>query len=270
MIPDFLRLPVRAILKSTFWRDGTIRNILVGPSSGLRYRIFPEYGLGPVFGRWEPRLQHLLAQLLREGDVVFDVGANYGIHSLLMARLVGGSGKVYSFEPHPQIFRSCIENIGLNGFQNVEVLDIALSDQRGEVRFSEGHHEGAGHVISSDREAPAFKVKCDTIDNLVSTGRVTAPQLMKLDVEGHEATVLAGADQTFKLHRPILAIDLHTPEQDERVGRFLLRHGYMAFRQADLSRIPRLDLGWPAPDGIQGTVLAIHPEKAKPFPLLRV
>lgn len=91
-------------LRRTFWPDGAIRTILVGPSKGLAYRLYPNYGLAPIFGRLEPKLQRLLLRLLKPDDVAYDVGANYGIHTLLMARLVGKMGTVCAFEPHPRIF----------------------------------------------------------------------------------------------------------------------------------------------------------------------
>src|SRR5262245_9685516 len=105
---------LRTLCRATFWPDGAVRRILVGPSSGLRYRLFPEWGLAPIFGRWEPALQRLFVQMIEPGDVAYDVGGNYGIHSLLMARLVGPTGTVCTFEPHPAIHEACAENIRLN------------------------------------------------------------------------------------------------------------------------------------------------------------
>ena len=88
---------LRFILKHTYWRDGCVRRILLGPSAGQVYRIFPKYGLAPTFGRWEPDLQNLMVKILEPGQTAYDVGANYGIHTLLMSRLVGVSGCVCAF-----------------------------------------------------------------------------------------------------------------------------------------------------------------------------
>ena len=232
-----IRKIVRNICRATYWPDGAVRRVLIGPSAGLRYRIFPKYGLGPLWGRWEPHLQRLMVRVLKPGDVAHDVGGNYGIHTLLMARLVGSSGTVCSFEPHPKIFAACSENVGFNHFQNVKLLNVALSDRAGTVPFSLGRHEGQGHVITNQNDVATFNVKCETMDHLVATGQISPPTFIKIDVEGHESAVLAGAETTVAKHKPILAVDLHNPEQDKKVGQFLIRHGYVAYRQESLEKV---------------------------------
>src|SRR5438094_662911 len=104
-------LAVRTIL-----REGTIRYVLRGRCRGLRYRIFAGYGLSPILGGWEPDAQRLMADHIRAFSVVYDIGANYGMHTLLMARLAQGDGHVYAFEPVPEIFGHLRENIALNAF----------------------------------------------------------------------------------------------------------------------------------------------------------
>lgn len=250
---------LRSLCRATFWPDGSVRRILMGPSSGLRYRVFPEWGLAPIFGRWEPALQRLIVQLLEPGDVAYDVGGNYGIHSLLMARLVGPTGTVCTFEPHPAIYEACSENIRLNRLANVKVLNVALGDVTGDLPFSPGDHRGAGHIVPHS-EAAAFTVPCRTIDNLVAGGELPPPMFIKIDVEGHEGAVLAGARATLDAHRPVLAVDLHHPEADRSVGHALIEHGYVAYRQQSLEPIIDLRTGWPAPNGIHGSILALPRE----------
>jgi FkbM family methyltransferase len=198
-----------------------------------------------------------MAAILKPGNVAYDVGGNYGIHSLLMARLVGPSGTVCTFEPHPTIFEACAENVRLNRFENVKLLNLAVSDAPGTIPFSVGDHAGAGHVIPDQSEVAAFTVRRDTIDRLVADGTIPPPTFVKVDVEGHEAAALKGAAATVAQHRPVLAIDLHHPQADRSVGRFLIDHDYVAFRQLSLQPIADLRHGWPVPDGIHGPVLAM-------------
>ncbi|HVA49250.1 MAG TPA: FkbM family methyltransferase [Pirellulales bacterium] len=256
-----LKTAAKFLCKNTLWADGAVRTVLLGPSAGLRYRIFPNYGLAPIFGGWEPRLQTIMKRLLKLGDVAYDVGANYGIHTLLMARLVGAGGHVYGFEPHPEIHAACLENVRLNAFNNVDILKLALSDHEGDIPFSTGHHDGAGHVAAAEEEA-SMTVRCDTIDSLIAAGRLRPPQFLKVDIEGYAGAALAGAAGAFARHRPALCVDLHDPEEDEAVGGFLADWGYAAFRQETFEPIKRLDVGWPNPDGIRGTVLALPAERA--------
>jgi FkbM family methyltransferase len=206
-----------------------------------------------------------MVSLLEPGDVAYDVGGNYGIHSLLMARLVGSTGTICTFEPHPQIFKACAENIQLNDLANVKVLNLALGNKPGTLPFTLGNHDGAGHVIRNETDLVAFTVQCDTIDRLVGEGTIPPPTFVKVDVEGHESEVLEGAHATVVRHRPILAVDLHHPEADRRVGRFLMDHGYVAFRQQSLEPIKDLKQGWPVPDGIHGSVLALPSDTVRKY-----
>jgi Methyltransferase FkbM domain len=112
-------------------------------------------------------------------------------------------------------------------------------------------------VIPDQSEVAAFTVRRDTIDRLVADGTIPPPTFVKVDVEGHEAAALKGAAATVAQHRPVLAIDLHHPQADRSVGRFLIDHDYVAFRQLSLQPIADLRHGWPVPDGIHGPVLAM-------------
>lgn len=257
MIKDLARV----VLKNTYWRDGCVRRILFGPSRGQTYRIFPKYGLAPIFGSWEPDLQHLMVKVIKTGQTAYDVGANYGIHTLLMSRLVGPDGCVCAFEPHPRIHGSCRENIELNRICNVKLLNVGLGATAGDMSYSEAHHEGAGHFVASSAGVASMTLRCETIDGLVAAGTIPPPDFIKIDVEGFEGNVLAGAKVTAQEHRPTFAIDLHTPEQDVLIGRFMEELGYEVYRQKGVQRIMKLHTGWPDPDGVHGAVLAFHPAR---------
>lgn len=252
---------LRFILKNTYWRDGCVRRILIGPSAGQVYRIFPKYGLAPTFGRWEPDLQRLMVKVISPGEVAYDVGANYGIHTLLMSRLVGTDGRVCAFEPHPGIYKNCHENVVLNGITNAQMLQIGLGATNGNIAYSEGIHEGNGHFIASLSEVTNMTLRCETMDGLVAAQKIPPPDFIKIDVEGFEGNVLAGATETVRKHRPTFAIDLHTPEQDVLVGQFMEKLGYEVYHQNDLRRIRKLQSGWPDPEGVYGSVLGIHPSR---------
>src|SRR5690242_11837947 len=93
----------KSVLSRTIFRQGAVRTIIWGPGRGLCYRIFPGYGLSPLHGGWERDAQHLMVKYIHPGSVVYDIGANYGIHTLLMARLATRTGHVYAFEPMADI-----------------------------------------------------------------------------------------------------------------------------------------------------------------------
>ena len=250
-----LKRAARQLLSRTLYPVGSIARIRLGPARGLRYRIFPDYGLAPIFGRWEPALQRWFVRLVRPGMVVYDVGANYGMHSILLSRLVGAKGRVFAFEPDPDVVRALRDAIALNGQQNVQLVERALGDSTGRAHFARGENAAIGAL--QPQASAGFEVSVVRLDDFVFAEQNAAPQLLKLDVEGAEASVLEHGRRVLLETRPILLIELHTPEQDVRVGRALQQANYRALRTETGAPVTRLDEGWPNPDGVWGQIVAL-------------
>jgi FkbM family methyltransferase len=248
----------KPVLARTLYRPGSVRTILLGPARGLRYRVFPHWGLAPIYGGWEPSAQRVMKAAIRPGDVVYDVGANRGIHTILFARLVGPTGHVYAFEPVGQLVHELLDNVALNGFSNVTPVALAASNRAGREPFFRGHHEGAGHLAASgDRVGAQVEVETIRLDDFAQRGGNRPPTFMKLDIEGAEGAALDGARELLREFKPTILVDLHTPEQDLLVGAILADYGYTAYRTETMSRIGSLRRGWPDPDGIWGQVVAM-------------
>jgi len=249
--------PLKPLLMRTWLRQGAVRRILLGPAKGLRYRIFGPFR-APVFGGWEPEAQRLMVKHLAPGGVAYDIGANIGVHTLLMARLVGPRGRVHAFEPVPHLFERLKENIALNpSLGCAEAWRLALSDASGTAAFYTGHHTGAGHLETAGvASGQRLVVNTISLDAFVGEGGREPPTFIKIDVEGAEGKVLAGAERVLRVSRPTLLVDLHTPEQDEVVGSLLRKARYSAFRTHDGSHVCHLERGWPDPDGLWGKFIA--------------
>jgi FkbM family methyltransferase len=267
-----LRL-VKRILQHTVLRPGTTARIIRGPLRGYRYVISSETGWAPLYGGWEPGAAAVYKRLVQRGDIVFDIGANTGIHSLLFSKLVGPKGHVVAFEPLPENVAILKHVLGLNRVVNVRVERLAIAATTGEMRFKRGKDAKQGSLIGTGLETgEELEVYVQTLDNLIDTG-APAPNFVKVDVEGAESAVLAGFTKNIGRTNPTFAVDLHTPAQDVRVGAFFNQHGYNLFRVRDatsagkadqrelLVPIPRWDVGWPNPDGVWGTVVAIHSDR---------
>ena len=89
-----------------------------------------------VFKIYEPNQTKIVKKYVHEGDVVIDVGAHVGYYTLLMAQLVGKNGKVYSFEPDPVNFELLKKSVEINGFENVILIQKAVSDTTEKIRLN--------------------------------------------------------------------------------------------------------------------------------------
>ena len=209
------------------YREGSIRQILAGPCCGLRYKIFPQFGLSHLYGGWESEVQQIMITAIKPGNTAYDLGANYGMHALLMALLVGPSGCVYVFEPVPSMFKGPSENVRINHLDQIQCIEAAVGDRSGKVEFEAGHHLGAGHFAGTGSAgAVRFPVDVLTLDELVFERNARPPDFIKIDIEGAEAKALFGARGVLKAFHPVCIIDLHNPDQDVKVGAFLSQLGY--------------------------------------------
>lgn len=140
--------------------------------------------------------------LVQADDVVLDCGAHHGVISGLVAKLVGPAGHVYAFEPS-LIGCDLIElNAKLNGLRNVTAVRAAVGDAHGSARFSERDARvGVGYF--DDTEVPRA-----TLDDYAHT----QPGLIKIDVEGAEGAVLAGARRLLDESTPNIMLEVH-PER---------------------------------------------------------
>lgn len=172
-----------------------------------------------LYGLHEYRAARAFCRLLHEGAVVVDAGAHVGQYTLLAARRVGPGGKVYAFEPLPDTRRRLRENVALNDFNNVAVVGAALSDRDGTTRIAAGELGNTGSAALVDEGG--IEVECRRLDTVVPE-RV---DVLKLDVEGYEAEVLAGAERTLAASRPAVLFEVN----DDRASELLRGLGYRLY-----------------------------------------
>ena len=146
-------------------------------------------------GVYEAGTLHVMRHLLRPGDVFIDVGANVGLMSVVAARMVGPTGRVYAFEPVRSTARLLERNVALNRASNVEIVPMALGARR-ERRVITEHletHRGAASFATGGAGTASEEVPVDTLDAFVrERGLAGRVRLVKIDVEGWEEQVLQG------------------------------------------------------------------------------
>ena len=206
----------------------TIR-IEAGDIEGYTLKLDPDgnWQREMLLGTYDKELFSYLKKENLSGKVIYDIGAHICYHSLIFSSYVGKNGQVFAFEPNPTNFTRSKEIIALNPeIQNIKVFDLALSDFVGTTNFlsSEDIELGtsSGGFIdeastlwnrSDYLEKTGFtesQVKVETIDSLVNQKIITAPDVMKIDVEGAEQLTLAGASETISKHHPIIIVEFHS------------------------------------------------------------
>jgi FkbM family methyltransferase len=148
---------------------------------------------------------------VQPGDVFCDVGANVGIYSLLAAKLVGSSGRVYAFEPHLGNAESLLENVTINGLTEiVEIFSVALGEHDGYGPFNyfslvRGTSQSQYGSVQDDSGREFTPVGREmkhsaSLDALIAAGVVLPPHHIKIDVDGNEGAVLDGMRRLLTGH----------------------------------------------------------------------
>jgi FkbM family methyltransferase len=142
------------------------------------------------------QLPKFLSLMPQEG-ICFDIGANVGFYTLHMAKKLGEKGKVFSFEPHPTIFKQLTANCSLNSFgKNVQKFSYAVAEAEDRKKFFLPHDQcsGSGSFNLYAALSGSFvEVHCVALDDFVSKNRINEIAFMKIDVEGAEFEVIKGA-----------------------------------------------------------------------------
>jgi len=179
---------------------------------------------------------------VRPGDVVYDVGANIGLH----VRFVVGclhARQVVAFEPASDNVELLKRNLELGQMSDqVRILPIALADVDGEQEFQLDDVSSASGVLNSvsvgnaseSRNQYGFPpltttVEVAALDSLLQRERLPAPDVIKIDIEGAEGLMLRGARKTLERFGPRLAIELHGFSQAREVLSLLSEIGYTSF-----------------------------------------
>jgi FkbM family methyltransferase len=192
---------------------------------------------------------------VQAGDVFYDIGANIGLYTILAGRQVGPHGKVYGFEPHGPNFARLLDNVALNGLQNVVTpCSVALHDQPGFFAFNYVSAEAgsADSQLATRQRSAEIEYRpeiaelkyASSIDALLDARALEPPHHVKLDVDGNELFILRGMARLLRSpDRPrSIQVEINKRHKDE-IAPFMADHGYELtlkhYTRSGLKRIAR-------------------------------
>ncbi len=155
--------------------------------------------------------------LIRNGDVVFDIGANCGQYTMLYSNTVGSAGQVHSFEPVPITFDRLNKVVQTEKhFDNIHLNALALADRRGRATM---HLPGTDHgqaslkkhsagSWSSSTQISDYEVETLTLDEYCRSCNLSRLDFIKIDTEGAELIVIEGGRQTLEQFMPVLYLEI--------------------------------------------------------------
>ena len=212
------------------------------------YLSFKLYWYGADY--YEPISLLVFKELLGPKHTIFDIGANVGLYSLMAAHACPGL-TVVAFEPNPKNAATARQNVDANGFQRIiKVEEIALSDQDGTAHLYL-HNSDMSASLEADfqrhqnKRRDCVPVRTTKLDSYVTAMGGLGPSLLKVDVEGHEASFLNGARQTIQQFKPDMILEVLHPYSREH-SLFLKGLGYRFYpitnrgfiEAEELERIP--------------------------------
>ena len=226
---------------------GTPKSLTRSLGGGVKLKLYGDSRLCEMlyFDQFEPETRCFLDAYLRSGDVFLDIGANVGLYTIAAARIVGTGGEVHAFEPCTQTFSRLTENVRLNTLPQVSCHRLALSNTNAEAQLSiaKDGFDAWNSLGKPYMGEPGGQetVQTVTLDSFVSQhrlkGRITA---MKIDVEGWENQVLAGAEKLLTAkNAPALCVEF-TEQAAQLAGsscsalyQTLERYGFQMFTVGD-------------------------------------
>jgi FkbM family methyltransferase len=206
---------------------------LVGAKLSLDLQEEKDYWLGT----YETDLQAAIRELVLPGMVAYDVGANIGYISLLLARAVGPHGRVIAFEALPANVERLRLNLAVNPEgERVHAIHAAVTDSSREVRFLVGPSGGMGKAEgSAGRQAEyarSITVPGLALDDFTASAAHPLPQVIKIDIEGGEVLALPGMQRLLADTHPLVLMELHGPEAAHAAWDTLTALGYTICRMA--------------------------------------
>jgi FkbM family methyltransferase len=223
------RLVIRRVLNG----HAFVHRINAGPAAGLTFEVTLPFDKAIWSGTYERAFAEVLAGAVKPGGVCYDIGGYRGYMAGVMA--AAGASKVIVFEPLPENQQAIRRLCALNPTLPVALLCLAVGKEDGLAHLTTMPDRSMAKLTTSPFQPDAgargeIEIRLRTIDALVREQTVLPPDLIKIDVEGVECDVLAGAAETLRQWRPTVLLEAHSAVLEGECARTLRRLGYRVRR----------------------------------------
>lgn len=210
-------------------------NIMLPLRDGLSVSVPDELGLiTPYVVReqrgWFETEYAFVAKLVKPGSLVLDIGANYGLYTLELAKRLGPQGRLYAFEPASSTAQHLAWSLASNGLANVRLVQAALGAQPGEAQLEINLNSELNSLLVGG-SGPHETVRVATLDQCMREYGWDDVAFIKLDAEGMESAILAGGAALLEQHAPIVMYEIkHGAQVNHRLVSEFAALGYRSFR----------------------------------------
>ncbi len=211
--------------KAFIVNKGLIKGIKIKGTRGFYYSKYIFF-----LNKEESAEELFFQELPLKNKIVYDIGAHIGVFTMFFSKKVGRNGKVISFEPNKNSFKTLKEHIKINRkelYNNIKIFNKGIGNktETRKLKFSQ-HFSATGSIVKTiqnnlAKRHPNLKemdVKIDSLDNIIKNYKIPAPDFIKIDVEGMEYFVLKGMISTIiKNKKPYLYIEVHNVNGEEKL-----------------------------------------------------
>ena len=192
----------------------------------------------------ETRLE--ITRLLKPGSVFFDLGANIGFYTIISAKIVESSGRVYSFEPTPETRSILQKNVNINNLNNVIIEEYAISDKIGKAIFEVTNNSECNNIVDSGVSGQnTIDVNTISIDEYCNLKSISVIDVIKIDIEGQELRAIKGMKNIINLNLDIkLIFEFHAAnikKNNESVNFFFNTLSDMGFNKFKILLTPPIE-----------------------------
>jgi len=185
---------------------------------------------------YEPFEIEIVRQVVKKGDTAIDIGAMIGCYTLVFAKLVGDTGRVFAFEPEIENYEILKKNININGYKNTKPAYMAVSDTDGEMKLYIADGNLGMHTLGKPtywKPKGIVSVKTVRLDTCLS--KSCRVDFLKMDIQGAEGLALKGMERTLRDNKDIKMIIEYSQPELEGLGepteclKLLTKYGFNIF-----------------------------------------